>query len=148
MSLSGKVVLVTGASRGIGKGVALQLRRVVLIVYITAAGPGCQQHTADEVQRRGGQYIHVLCDPNRHEKNYAVFQQIVKEQGRLDILVSNAYSGAPELYGNHYICAVKAARIMTQQKTGLIINVSSSGGGGYLFTPVYGIGKAACDPLN
>jgi len=48
---------------------------------------------------------------------------------------------------NHYLCAVKAAKIMTKQKSGLIVNVSSPGGKTYIFTPAYGIGKAAVDRM-
>ncbi|XP_055354863.1 dehydrogenase/reductase SDR family member 1-like [Paramacrobiotus metropolitanus] len=179
MALSGKVALVTGASRGLGKGIALQLGEAGATVYITgrtvtpssgAAGPGSLQHTAEEVTARGGKAIPVACDHSKDEDIEGVFQQIIKEQGRLDILVNNAYSAVNALQDNfgrpfweipesiwddvnnvglrnHYICSVKAAKIMVKQKSGLIVNVSSGGGKQYIFTPSYGIGKAAFDRM-
>merc|ERR1719244_175445 len=48
---------------------------------------------------------------------------------------------------NHYCCTAIASRIMTENKTGLIINVSSPGGLRYLFNVAYGVGKAACDRM-
>lgn len=179
MALSGKIALVTGASRGIGKGIALQLGEAGATVYITgrtvvasqgAAGPGSLQHTADEIKSRGGNAIPVACDHNKDEDIEKVFQQIVKEQGRLDILVNNAYSAVNALQSNFgkpfweisesiwdevnsvglrnsYICATKAAKIMTKQKSGLIVNVTSPGSQQYIFTPAYGIGKSATDRM-
>jgi len=179
MALSGKIALVTGASRGIGKGIALQLGEAGATVYITgravnpsqgAAGPGSLQHTADEIKSRGGKAIPVTCDHNKDEDIEKVFQQIQKEQGRLDILVNNAYSAVNALQANFgrpfweisesiwdevnsvglrnsYICAAKAAKIMTKQKSGIIVNVTSGGSKQYIFTPAYGIGKSATDRM-
>lgn len=48
---------------------------------------------------------------------------------------------------NHYFCSVYAARLMVDQKSGLIVNISSIGGGTYLFGVAYGVGKAGCDRM-
>jgi dehydrogenase/reductase SDR family member 1 len=102
-TLEGKVAIVTGASRGIGKGIALGLGEAGATVYITgrtveegkAAVPlsGTIHQTAEEVTALGGQGIAVRCDHRNDEEVRVVFAQIQKEQGRLDILVNNVWGG-------------------------------------------------------
>jgi dehydrogenase/reductase SDR family member 1 len=102
-SLQGKIALVTGASRGVGKGVALGLGEAGATVYVTgrtvvdgqsnAKLPGTIYETAEEVTRLGGQGIVVRCDHRNDEEVYAVFEQIRSEQNRLDILVNNVWGG-------------------------------------------------------
>ncbi|OQV21918.1 Dehydrogenase/reductase SDR family member 1 [Hypsibius exemplaris] len=178
MSLKGKVALVTGASRGLGKGIALQLGEAGATVYITgrtledgdSPAPGSLRHTAKEIEARGGKAVPIACDHYNDADVAKVFEKIEKDEGRLDLLINNAYSAVtvfqdnfgrpfwefPESVWdetnavglrNHYLCAVKAAKIMTKQKSGLIVNVSSPGGKTYIFTPAYGIGKAAVDRM-
>ncbi len=101
--LSGKVALVTGASRGVGKGIALGLGEAGATVYITGrtveegkaavALPGTIQQTAEEVTQLGGQGIAVRCDHTSDAETEAVFDRIRAEQGRLDILVNNVWGG-------------------------------------------------------
>lgn len=102
-SLAGKVALVTGASRGVGRGVALGLGEAGATVYLTGrtveagqaavALPGTIYETAEEVTRLGGQGIPVRCDHRNDEQVEAVFQRIRGEQDRLDILVNNVWGG-------------------------------------------------------
>jgi NAD(P)-dependent dehydrogenase (short-subunit alcohol dehydrogenase family) len=102
-TLQNKVALVTGASRGVGKGVALGLGEAGATVYITgrtiedgtseAKLPGTIYQTANEVTQLGGRGIAVQCDHRRDEEVRAVFDQIRSEQGRLDILVNNVWGG-------------------------------------------------------
>lgn len=101
--LKGKVALVTGASRGVGRGIALGLGEAGTTVYITGrtvvegqgAVPlsGTIHETAAEVERLGGQGIAVRCDHRQDEEVIALFQRITEEQGRLDILVNNIWAG-------------------------------------------------------
>ena len=103
-ALSGKVALVTGASRGVGKGVAVGLGEAGATVYITGrtvqAGqaavdlPGTIGETAEAVTQAGGQGIAVRCDHRDDAQVAALFERIQSEQGgRLDILVNNVWGG-------------------------------------------------------
>ena len=107
-NLSGKVALVTGASRGVGRGIALGLGEAGATVYVTGrtsragASPGglgdTLQTVADEVTHAGGQGIAVLCDHTDDAQSRALFEQIRSEQGRLDILVNNVWGGYEHFY--------------------------------------------------
>ncbi|KAJ8272541.1 hypothetical protein GJAV_G00090410 [Gymnothorax javanicus] len=171
MALSGWICLVTGASRGIGKGIALQLSEAGATVYITGRKEATLKEAATEVKERGGNCIPVICDSSKEDEIKLLFEQINREQkGRLDILVNNAYAGVMAIFENtgkkfwetdpsiwdcinnvglrgHYICSVYAARLMVAQGRGLIVVISSIGGLRYLFNVPYGVGKAACDRL-
>jgi NAD(P)-dependent dehydrogenase (short-subunit alcohol dehydrogenase family) len=101
--LSGQVTLVTGASRGAGRGMALALGEEGATVYVTGRSvrgqpttlgrPGTIDDTAGEVTARGGTGIAVRCDHTDDAQVRAVFDRIRAEQGRLDVLVNNAWSG-------------------------------------------------------
>ncbi|XP_061479662.1 dehydrogenase/reductase SDR family member 1 [Rhineura floridana] len=169
--LSGQVCVVTGASRGIGKGIALQLSEAGATVYITARRLEALEKTAAEVRGRGGKCVPVVCDSSREEEVAALFDRVRQEQaGRLDLLVNNAFSGVSALceemgmpfweastslwdqvnnagLRGHYICSVYAARLMVPAGRGLIVIISSPGGLRYMFDVPYGVGKAACDRL-
>ena len=104
-SLSGKVAVVTGASRGIGKGIALALGAHGATVYVTGRTvtpgssplPGTVGETAAEVDRRGGRGIAVQVDHGEDEQVAALFARVAREQGRLDILVNNAFTLSGDL---------------------------------------------------
>jgi NAD(P)-dependent dehydrogenase (short-subunit alcohol dehydrogenase family) len=101
--LKGTVALVTGASRGGGKGIALVLGEQGAIVYVTGRSvrgeattlgrPGTIEDTAEELTDRGGTGIAVRCDHTDDSQVRALFDRIRSEQGRLDLLVNNAWSG-------------------------------------------------------
>src|SRR5438067_6306110 len=101
--LEGKVALVTGASRGGGKGIALVLGERGATVYVTGRSvrgepttlgrPGTIDDTAEEVTARGGSGIAIRCDHIDDAQVEALFERIRGEQGRLDVLVNNAWSG-------------------------------------------------------
>src|SRR5216684_1061702 len=103
--LGGKVALVTGASRGIGKGVALGLGEEGCTVYVTGKTfrngdsnrPGSVTATADEVSKIGGRGISVVCDHHVDSQTEAVFHRVQKEHDRLDILVNNATSYSTDI---------------------------------------------------
>lgn len=107
--LSGKVCLVTGASRGIGRGIALQLGGAGATVYITGRTlkpkddtvGGSLEETAAEIEKRGGRCHPVLCDHSDDQSIAALFGRIKEEQnGQLDVLVNNAYSAVGKIMAN------------------------------------------------
>ncbi len=99
--LQGKVAVVTGASRGVGRGIALGLGEAGATVYVTGrtsladAEPvaGTIQDTAAEVTRLGGKGIPIRCDHTRDYEIEIAFERILSEAGHVDILVNNAWSG-------------------------------------------------------
>jgi NAD(P)-dependent dehydrogenase (short-subunit alcohol dehydrogenase family) len=101
--LAGRVALVTGSSRGVGKGIALALGETGATVYVTgrtvrgkphARGlSGSVQDTAEEVSSRGGVGIPVRCDHTRDGEVRQLVSRIQRREGRLDILVNNAFGG-------------------------------------------------------
>lgn len=170
-----RVTVVTGASRGAGKGIALALGAAGLTVYVTgrsqregdAALPGTVQATAEAVTRAGGQGIAVICDHADDTQMAALFERVQREQGRLDLLVNNACSIPDELtqpgpfwqkplhmqgllnvgMRSHYVASWHAARLMAAQGSGLIVHTSSYGSVCYMHGPAYGAGKAAVDKM-
>ncbi|KAA0719509.1 Dehydrogenase/reductase SDR family member 1 [Triplophysa tibetana] len=171
MALSGCICVVTGASRGIGRGIALQLSEAGATVYITGRQEKTLKQTAAEVTERGGRCLPVVCDSSKEDDIKELFERVQREQnGRLDVLVNNAYAGVQVIFENmgnkfwevdpgiwdtinntglrgHYFCSVYAARMMVAQGSGLIVFISSMGGLRYLFNVAYGVGKAACDRM-
>jgi NAD(P)-dependent dehydrogenase (short-subunit alcohol dehydrogenase family) len=101
--LRGRVALVTGSSRGVGKGIALTLGEAGATVYITgrtrhdqlgAGGvPGSIDQTAREVTERGGTAVPVRVDHTRDSEVKRLLERIQKQEGRLDLLVNNAFGG-------------------------------------------------------
>jgi NAD(P)-dependent dehydrogenase (short-subunit alcohol dehydrogenase family) len=102
MLLRERVAVVTGASRGVGKGIALALGEAGATVYVTgrsdASGtteglPGTIQDTADMVTERGGRGVAVRCDHTADAEVEALFARVQQEQGRLNVLVNNVWGG-------------------------------------------------------
>ncbi|MHB8464038.1 MAG: SDR family NAD(P)-dependent oxidoreductase [Acidimicrobiales bacterium] len=99
-NLKGQIAVVTGASRGIGRGIAWELGAAGATVYVTgrsmdaADNPvgGTVSETANEVTEAGGIGIAVRCDHTDDAQVEALFERVRSEQGRLDILVNNASS--------------------------------------------------------
>jgi dehydrogenase/reductase SDR family member 1 len=97
-SLKGKIAVVTGASRGIGKGIACELGRAGATVYVTgrtleersSAWPGSLKTTADDIAKFGGRAIPLPCDHRDDIGVTAAFERVLREQKRLDILVNSA----------------------------------------------------------
>jgi dehydrogenase/reductase SDR family protein 1 len=106
--LDGKVALVTGATRGIGKGIALQLADAGAVVYITGRTVsknhsyfGSLQETADAIKKRNGKCIPIRVDHENDHEVAELFRKIDEEQdGRLDILVNNVFKAANTMIDN------------------------------------------------
>jgi NAD(P)-dependent dehydrogenase (short-subunit alcohol dehydrogenase family) len=102
-TLSGKVAVVTGASRGVGKGVALGLGEAGATVYVTGRSVKEKQDvgklggtifsTAEAVTEIGGQGIAIHCNHTKDEETQSVFEKVEQNSGQLDILVNNAWAG-------------------------------------------------------
>ncbi|MEU8947848.1 SDR family NAD(P)-dependent oxidoreductase [Streptomyces sp. NPDC048489] len=174
--LSGRVAVVTGASRGVGKGIALELGAAGATVYVTGrsttAGPlpGTVGETADQVTELGGRGIPLVCDHHSDEQVARVFERVRADTGRLDLLVNNVFS-SPDLGAwlgrpfwelplaawdqvmdigtrSHYVAAVRAAPLLFAGGGGLIVNISSAGAREYAHNTPYGVGKAALDKMT
>ena len=98
-ALEGRVAVVTGASRGVGKGVALGLGEAGATVYVTGRSlersddpRGSLSQTVDEIAALGGVGVAVRCDHADDGQVGAVFDRVRAEQGRLDVLVNNVMS--------------------------------------------------------
>lgn len=177
--LAGKVAVVTGASRGIGKGIALVLAEQGATVYVTGRTlnegdyylPGTVGDTAAECDTRGkesgGRGVAVACDHGDDNAVAALFEQVRHEQGRLDILVNNAFSLSDDLIEpkgfwdkplsnlemwdvgvkSNYVAAWHAARIMVPQKSGLIVAISGFAAVTYTYGVIFGTSKSAVDRM-
>ena len=169
------VAVVTGASRGAGKGIALALGDIGATVYVTGRStqegdsplPGTVYATAEEINRRGGRGVPVVCDHSNDNQVQALFAQIASEQGRIDILVNNALCVPDGLTAegpfwekplalqailnvglrSSYVASYFAAPLLLKSAAGLVVNTSSPGGRCYMHGPAYGAGKAAVDKM-
>lgn len=172
--LAGQIAIVTGASRGVGKGIALGLGEAGAIVYVTGrtvepgAYPGTIGETAAEVTALGGEGVAVRCDHADDADVAALVARVHRERGRIDILVNNAFA-VPDgrVVGkfwelpieqwdtmhrvglrSHYTASWHAAPIMIAQKRGLVVNVSSFGAKIQAVSVAYGVGKAGVDRMT
>ncbi|HUV91231.1 MAG TPA: SDR family NAD(P)-dependent oxidoreductase [Anaerolineae bacterium] len=101
--LKGKIAVVTGASRGGGRGIALVLGEEGATVYVTGRSvrggpttddlPGTVEETAEQATARGGVGIPVRCDHTVDVQVEALLERVEREQGRLDVLVNNVWGG-------------------------------------------------------
>ncbi|GGU92252.1 short-chain dehydrogenase [Actinomadura cremea] len=170
-----RVAVVTGASRGAGKGIALALGAAGMTVYVTgrtrAEGdadlPGTVFATAGEIDARGGTGVPVIVDHSDDEQVRSLFEQVERDHGALDVLVNNAFTipdgltkdgpfwekplGLQSMFDvgmrSAYVASYYAAPLLIKNNTGLVVNTSSFGGCCYMHGPAYGAGKAAVDKM-
>jgi len=154
--VSDRVILVTGASRGIGRGIAIALAAPGTTIFVTgrttktgtAPLPGTIGETAAEIDKRGGKGIAVACDHRDDAQVQSLFERIDKEAGHLDLLVNNVTLIPDELVmpgpfyekplamqalldvglRSHYVASWHAARRMVPRRHGTVINVASQAG--------------------
>jgi len=165
---SGRVALVTGASRGVGKGIALALAEAGATVYITG-------RSVQDMQFLSGHGIALECDHRSDEQVQAAFDRIARERGRLDILVNNVWGGYENMMEGgaftwsrpfwqqpiwrwdamflagvraHYLASQLAARTMVERKSGLIVNISFWAAQKHVGNVAYGVSKAATDKMT
>ena len=171
-----RVAVVTGASRGVGKGIAIALGAAGATVYVTGRSSeggkdhplgGTVQGTAEAVTRAGGKGIAVSCDHSDDEQVRQLFERVGDEQQRLDILVNNATAVPRELakpgpfweksldllrildvgQRSHYVASYFAAPLLVRTGGGLVVFTSSYGARCYMHGPAYGAGKAGVDKM-
>ena len=175
MSQRPVIAVVTGASRGAGRGIAIALGSHGCTVYVTGRSEregdadmsGTIHATAREVTEAGGTGIAVRCDHADDAQVAALFDRVLAEQGRIDILINNAcWQGdalsAPGQFWEKsldvakmidvgarsgFVASWHAAKAMAQQDRGLILFTSSPGSMHYCMGPSYGAHKAAVDKM-
>ena len=141
MSLTGQVAVVTGASRGIGRAVALKLAGEGAAVVVTATSIEAAQRTADEIGAAGGKALALKVDVSVAAEVEVLFKEAVAAFGRLDILVNNAGITKDGLLlrmkeadwdavmdvnlKGAFNCTREAAKVMSKARYGRIVNVSS-----------------------
>ena len=173
--LLGKVAVVTGSSRGIGRGIAIGLGELGATVYITGrssgTGPLTINATADLVDKAGGKGIPIQLDLGSDIEIENLYETIRSQEERLDIHVNNAFKiPNPPVWGGKfwehpiqvwddqvgiglrsaYIASVHAVKLMLEKEDTLrlMVNISSSGSERYALSASYGIAKMGTDRLT
>jgi len=175
-SLTGKVAVITGASRGVGAGIATLLGEQGATVYVTgrttASKPGTTPGTigevAESITTAGGVGIAVVCDHADDAQIKALFERVKAEQGHLDILVNNATAVGPDPFApppfwnksltiseqftvglrSAFVASYYAAPLLIAADGALVVNVSYYGAVSYHLDPAYGATKAGLDKLT
>ena len=167
---SAKIGVVTGASRGLGRGIARALGSKGMTVYLTGRQlEGALTEAAHEVNAQGGHAIPVACDHANDDEVKTLFRRVKAESGCLDVLVNNAAAVyVDELTSegpfwekplrladmidvglrSHYMSSYHAAPLMTEARQGLIANISFYGAVSYFHGPAYGAAKAGTDKMT
>src|SRR5262245_9204061 len=162
------VALVTGASRGVGRGVAVALADAGMTVYATG-------RTVTDASFEGRPVIALRCDHRDDEQVSRVFETIARERDRLDVLVNNVWGGYERMVVDgeftwsrpfweqpvwrwdamfqagvraHYAASQHAAKVMVRQRSGLIANISFWAAQKHVGNVAYGASKAATDKLT
>lgn len=172
--MSDRVAVVTGASRGAGRGIAVALGAHGYTVYVTgrteqpgdAALSGTIHETAAAVTAAGGRGVAVRVDHRRDEEVEALFARVRTESGRLDVLVNNAalihdalqadapfwakpLSAGVDLIDvglrSGYVASYHAAPLLVEAGRGLVVFTSAPGAVHYQYGPAYGVHKAGLD---
>ncbi len=169
VNLKEKIGIVTGASRGLGRAIAIQLARAG--AFVTVAGrtvdsgqsslPGTIHETVHEIEKEGGRSISVRCDVTREEDVEHLIRHVTQEFGRVDIMINNAGITTPEPFlrlstkkwdlvmnvnlKGSFLCTKAVLPQMVARRSGNIINVSSILAKRIQFSIPYGTSKAAIE---
>jgi dehydrogenase/reductase SDR family protein 1 len=174
--LEGCIALVTGGSRGVGKGVAIGLAEAGATIFVTARTrksgsadwPGSLDETIAEIAKAGGKGIGIECDHADDGAVKEVFLRIKRDCGGLDVLVNNVFA-APNIMPvnvpfwevpvsvwdlmhdvglrSHFIASQFAIPLMLGRNRSLIVNTSSGGGVRYTFNVPFGVQKSGVDRM-
>jgi NAD(P)-dependent dehydrogenase (short-subunit alcohol dehydrogenase family) len=181
-TLKGRVAVVTGASRGAGRGIAVSLGAAGAIVYVTGRSvrgqvtavnlPGTIEETAEMVTARGGTGIAIRCDHTVDSDVEELFGRVKREQGRIDLLVNNAWGGyehydhqtfsAPfheqplRHWEGMFTAGIRAALVssrfavslMLPREEGLIVNITAWDRDRFLVNVFYDVAKAAINRMT
>jgi dehydrogenase/reductase SDR family member 1 len=166
--LNGQVAVVTGGSRGIGRGVATELARQGAQVFVTG-------RTESDLATIGEGTIGIQCDHTADDDVADAFQQIARDGGAIDILVNSVWGGYERMVDNgeftwmkpfwqqplwrwdamfaagvraHYHASQLAAPGMVARRRGLIVNLSHWAAQKHLGNVAYGVSKAATDKMT
>jgi dehydrogenase/reductase SDR family member 1 len=174
--LEGCIALVTGGSRGVGKGVAIGLAEAGATIIVTARTqtsgasewPGSLDETIAAIDKAGGKGIGLSCDHSDDDSVRSVFEHIQRDHRRLDVLVNNVFAAPNVMPVNvpfwktpmtlwdtlhrvglrsHYVASQLAVPLMLPQRQGLIVNTSSGGGVRYTFNVPFGVQKSGVDRM-
>jgi NAD(P)-dependent dehydrogenase (short-subunit alcohol dehydrogenase family) len=170
--MNAPIAVVTGATRGAGKGIALALGTEGMTVYVTgrsrAGGDseygGTVAETARLIDEAGGHGIAVPVDHADDEQVAELFARVEKDHGRLDLLVNNAakvLASSANFWErpletvdlitvglrSHYVASYYAAPLLIANGRGLIVNTGHYGAVSYHVGPAYGAQKAGADKM-
>jgi dehydrogenase/reductase SDR family member 1 len=167
-TLQGQIAVVTGGSRGVGKGIARELSRSGATVFVTG-------RSERDLHNVGERTVGICCDHRVDAEVGAAFQRIATEGGRIDILVNNVWGGYERMIDNgeftwlkpfweqplwrwdamfsagvraHYQASQLAAAGMVARQRGLIVNISHWAAQKHLGNVAYGVSKAATDKMT
>src|SRR5712675_24632 len=168
------VAVVTGGSRGAGKGIAIALGRSGATVYVTGRSQtpddspygGTVAETAALISEAGGKGVPMCIDHSKDEAVAELFARVGRDHGRLDLLVNNAVKAvgvtlpggfwekpleAADLITiglrSHFVASFYAAPLLITNGRGLIVNTGHYGAVAYHHGPVYGAQKAGADKM-
>jgi NAD(P)-dependent dehydrogenase (short-subunit alcohol dehydrogenase family) len=168
MALAGRVAVVTGATRGVGRGVARELSQSGARVFVTG-------RSAPDHERLDDRITAIRCDHKVDAAVEAAFNLIVREAASIDILVNNVWGGYERMVEDgrftwskpfweqplwrwdamfnagvraHYHASQLAARVMIPRRQGLIVNISFWAAQKHIGNVAYGVSKAATDKMT
>ena len=168
MNLDDKVAVVTGGTKGVGRGIARELARYGARVFVTG-------RSAPDRERLDDQVMAICCDHRQDSQVDAAFNLVVREAGTIDILVNNVWGGYDRMVEDgtftwprpfweqplwrwdemfaagvraHYQASQLAAPSMVARRRGLIVNISFWAAQKHIANVAYGVSKAATDKMT